>query len=180
MSQRMTHGTEYLKIFNRIVFSVFIDMMDSQKVGKFIISAFLTLKNHIISHKISSNGGKRWNFCPFLKSKSTISRTIFSIFRGTIKKGFVAFYAKKILSPFIYLRSIITFSRAIFSFICSRRNVLKDFSTYFTVGFNVYFIRIVFTFSGTIFKCFDSVIRNINIFTTLKTFNIRSFHYASR
>lgn len=183
MNNRMTHWTKNHQIFLCIIFSIMINMMNTQYFFNFVISTFFTFFNHPLFNHFFSNSGIFWMPTRSFRFSCAFNGTKFPNFTRRVKKNFTTIKTSKFFCSFINLRSVITQSRTIFCFITSRRNMFKRLITNLTISFNKFSAsEFVFTESGTIFKCLQSIFRHITFFITSNTiqkFTRRDFHYAS-
>jgi len=165
----MTHWTQNQKICKTIVFPITIFMMYSQNIWVRIVSTFLTFFNHISSQHHFSNSRifRCKNF--FLRFIYTCLRTIYSVFRRAIFKFFFAIFAfiKSCASSFSGF--VVTYSRTIFSFITSTRNMFKFFTANITTSYDELSYMQCLAFPRAIFCCIKTVPRNIKFIRTLQT-----------
>ena len=171
-----------MNVFFFVVVPVFVDMVDSKYFFEFIISTFFTLIYKIFVNHFFSYRSIFWLPAIFEILASTSFRAIFSIHAWGIFKNYSTMKASIVLCPFVIfmLSFVITLSRAVFSFHASARLMTEFIATNKAICSHPHAIGFIFTRSTAIFKCFYSVIRNINLFFTKQTCNIRSFHYATR
>lgn len=174
MHERMTHRTKNHQIITDIIFSIPIYVMNAQNLFYFIVSTFFTSFNY------SSSFPKRTEricFCGFCPKKHSIFirtffRTKFSFFARRIMENFQAkltfFFRRSTVID--NSRTIIAFSRAIFSLLTSRRNMFKFFSAYLTKCLNLYSCMKTLAFSRTIFSSSQLIKRFVNFFKTVQTF----------
>lgn len=182
MDNRMTIRANNQQIFSSVIFFIAVYVMNSKNFFYFLISTFFTFFNNAFS--LPKSPKITWAFRFINRNKScfvgTYMRAIFSFFAWGVFKFFIAKCTNIYSCTKIKFNSrfVITFSRTIFSCIASGRNVLKIFSTYFTIRFNTHHRSQTQTFSRTIFKFLKSIFRDIFIFPTKQTFNEMEFHYA--
>lgn len=171
MNDRMAKWTQNHQVIELIIIFISVFMMNPKYFFIFIITTYFTFYNQISRNQFLSNrcifGNKNRFFC-FIYA---FSRTIFSFTRRRIKKNFSTMVTFIFKCAFQVLCFMITFSRAIFCFIGSTRNVFKIFSTYKTFSLNLNCTLFIFTFTGTIFRRFNSIIWNIKTFITKQTIN---------
>jgi len=160
----MTIRTQYSKVAEIIVISIFINMMNSKNSRNFIVSTLMTLFNKTSSKHILSNGCETTFPYQMTRFAITFFRTKFSIFTWRIVKFFMTVMTSVLNRTSTNLRSVITFSRAIFSFI----NSSSDKTKYCLANITFFFELLMRGFSsascGTIF-CYSNAIR----------FNFKSF-----
>lgn len=175
----MTQGTNNHQISDFIIISISILMMNSKNVFKFFISTYNAFLNYISSYQHFANCtifGFKYRFFRFVNARF---RAINSFFRRAIVKGIFAMFANMFDGSPSDLGAMITFSRTIFCFITSRRNMCKQFRTNYTIRFNSDCIAFIFTFTRTIFERFQSIFRNIQSCFATQTFNIVRFNHAA-
>lgn len=176
----MAHRTQYHQIFQAIISSASINMMDSEYLWNFVISTTEALTHKPFSNHFLSDGGKLR--APFIASvfPYTLFRTVFSTFRKRIPKFlFAIFTLVDGLTP-SFLRYVVTFSRTIFRCVATTRDMRKHDTTNFTRFCHLNSGCQTQTFSRAVFKRCCSIFRNVNLFFAMQTINIRDFHYASR
>lgn len=167
----MTIWTNDHQVFSFIIFSVSIYMMYTKYIFYLIISALLTLLKksasfHSIAKiaKISISFRSSLEFSPTFRSTKSISP------RRRTKKLFFTSLTFVFNRSSSFLRTMVTKSRTIFSFVTSRRNVFEFFLTYFAVSFYpLCASKFILTFSRAIFCRFKSVNRNVKFFFAPKT-----------
>lgn len=179
MNQRMTHRTQNLQILNTIIISISIFMMDTKNVFHRIISTnFTTIHHSFFNHFFSNRSENRIPGTTLIFSYA-FSRTIFSFLRCMTPEFFCTMMALIFCISSVLLRNVKAFSRAIFSFIASSRNMFKFIATYCTICFNTNRIRYVFARSGTILKILQSVFWKKTLFIASQTYCTMSFNHAT-
>lgn len=171
MNQRMTHRTQYLEIIYKIIFSIVILMMYTKNIFIFTITAYFTFFNQTAIHHAFSNCRK--TRCEFFKIFFiyAISGAINSIFTRAGFKFFRAMFTLNYNTTFQPHSFIVTFPRAIFSFIASASNMMEFCITNFTNRLISNKLVNCFTFSRAIYSCIKSVFRYVKFFFTFQTFN---------
>lgn len=179
----MTQRTKNHQIFNRIVFFIFIYMMNAQNIGKFIIAAHLAFLNHISCFHCLSNSYVVWFKCFFIFFFYTCQRTIYSFPRRTIKKFITAMFADVLNASLPFKRFVKTSAGTIFCFITSCRNVLEIFGTYCADSFDpLCTTKFIFAIARAIFKRFQSIDRHVAFFATsltIQIFTSKRFSHAT-
>lgn len=173
MNQRVAHRANNHEIFFFIVSPIAIFMMNSKNFFNFIIAAFFTfIYSSSIFHIFSKTLFCGLEFCMerlFRCARTTTKTSVFAwrIHKFNFAKKTCIFFGSAIKSK---LRTIIAFSRTIFSFVTSRGNMIKNFAAYCAICYNFFSTtKFIFTFSGTPFKGFQSVCRHVAFFATAKT-----------
>lgn len=180
MKNRMAVRTNYHQIFTFIIFSIFIYMMNAENFFNFIVSAHFTFFYKTSTLQSFSEISKMCiSFWFSLKLSTTLCGTKAISFAWRSHKLLITCCTCKFLRSFSFLRTMITKSRTIFSFVATRRYVSKFFITNRTISFYLHFITFILACSRTIFKSFQTIFRHIQFFITKQTTNIWSFHYAS-
>ncbi len=182
MNNRMTVWTQNHKVIQRVIFSIFIQMMNSKNFRMCIISTFLTFFYFTSNFKSFSNTTIR-RFPRFdISFLDTCTRAIFSVFKSLcIFKFFTTMQTIKFWSRF-YFCNAVTFYRTIFRFIYSTFNDRICVSAYFAIFFKIFRLSQIMTFSGTKFSFINSMQSNVKFFFTFLTFNnfsITRFKHAN-
>lgn len=184
MNNRMTIWTYNQNIILLIVFSISIFMMQTQNFRKFIKTTNFTFFDPSSSFIQFSQRCRIFNIFRFnsLCYRSALFRTKNMIFARRAIKFYITIFTCVLFRSLSFLRSMITKTRTVFSFITSRGNVFKYFATNKTIIFNFNSTtKFVFAFSRTIFSCFKSISSYIKfLFTwTNNKFSSMRFHNAT-
>ncbi len=169
MNERMTQRTDNHQIFNRIISSIGIFMMNSQYIRNFFVSTNLTFIDQVSAKHHFSNGCIFWRKMFLFRLIYTCLRAINSFLARTIEKFFATMLAFMINTSFSYLCFVIAFTAAILGFIHSAANMSKRFFAYPTNGFYLFPFVQTFTFSRTEFCRKFAVWFNSKIFSTKQT-----------
>ncbi len=183
MNNGMTHRAQDHKIFNAIIIPISVNMMDAKNFRHLIVSTCLaffdkTLFNHFFSNSCIF----RIPFFSFFFVNASL-RTINPFTRFRIQKFLSTMFAFIFCVSSIYLRTMIAQSRAIFSFITSRRYMFKGRIANSAKRFNILSTsKLIFAFPRTIFESFKSTNRHVTFFITsctIQDFTSSRFHYAA-
>ncbi len=132
----MAIWTKNFKVLNIIIMTISVFMMNAKNFKLSIITTSIAMANQFTTNHCFSYRGKGW-FKNFLGCFiNTGFRAIFSFVTCMSSKFLKTMLASIFCFSFISLSYIVTNSRAIFSFITSRRNMSKDYSTDKTISFD--------------------------------------------
>lgn len=169
MNERMAQRAHNHKIFNRVIGSIGIFMMNAQYIRNFFVSTNLTFIDQISTDHNFSNGCIFWRKMFLFRLIYTCLRAINSFLARTIEKFFATMLTFMINASPSFLCFVIAFTAAILGFIHSTANMSKRFFAYSTNGFYFFPFVQTLTFSRTEFCRKFAVWFNSKIFSTKQT-----------
>lgn len=186
----MTIWTKNFKVRHIVVIAISILVVYSKYAWFNIISTPIAMINQFTTNHCFSYCSKRRFKYFFRGFTNTRLGAIFTIFTWRVHKFFVAMITVKFLgsSPFQSLTFIITFTRTIFGFIYSARNMLKFVFTYCAMSFNFDSLIKSFAFITAKFSRFFSIVSyskfnfavfTYNLYSISRSFFSRRIHNAT-
>ena len=167
MFKRMTVWAQHFKITEVIIFAVSIFVMNAKNFWVLCVPTFSAFNQHTSRQHAFAHCGKiRFPF-GFMRLVDACFRTVFAFGRRRIQKFSAAMYAAIPNRPFFVHGFVIALRAAIFSFVCTARNMRKNTATFSAICRNLRSCSQCHARSAAILRRVFSVFRHRKICATM-------------